>query len=51
MTCGLLLWRTTPRYEYRHVVGAQWVRIDRLGGPPVRGWITANGFTTVQPRY
>ena len=49
--CGLLLWRTTPRYEYRHVVGAQWVRLDRLGGPPVQGWITVDGFTTVRPRY
>lgn len=44
-TCAVLLWRTTPRYEYRQQTGSPyWVRIDRLGGEPVRGLMKSEGF-------
>lgn len=45
VTCGLLLWRTTPRYEYRYQSGPWWVRFDRASSaPPVRGVMTQYGF-------
>lgn len=46
VTCAVLLWRTTPRYEYRQQAGAAyWVRIDRLGlHPPMRGVMRADGW-------